>query len=50
MTLDDTILSLTEQECRAALLNLAGADETGRVLVAQAIGRVLVLTRPQEGG
>lgn len=49
MALDDTILSLTEQECRAALLNLAG-DEANNILVEQAINRVLVLTRPQEGG
>jgi hypothetical protein len=48
--MDDAIMSLTEQECRAALLLLAGGDETGRVLVAQAVGRVLAQTRPQEGG
>lgn len=49
MTLDDTILGLTEQECRAALLNLAG-DEASNVLTEKAVSRVLALTRPQEGG
>jgi hypothetical protein len=46
--MDDAIMGLTEQECRAVLLVLAGMEGPGG-LTEQAIGRVLAKTRPQEG-